>query len=516
MSGQPRAHTAEGVVAGRWRGEHAVFRGIPYARPPVGQLRFQAPAPVEGWDGTRQATEFGPVVPQAGPTAEDSAGNDWLTLNVSTPALGSAGLPVLVWIHGGAYIAGASSDPMYDPAALTSAGLVVVSINYRVAAEGFVLVGGAPANRGFLDQIAALEWVRRNIAAFGGDPDQVTVAGQSAGAGSIAAMLTMERARGLFRRAIAHSVPGSLCTRALAEEVAAVLADRIGAAPDAEALSGIDPSRLAGELTALGADLSGHRQRWGRLAQTGVAVCPVLDGTVLTEPPWRALADGRTGGIELLVGHTRDEFRLFSVMMGRLGTFTEAEARTALDLFAPAPDGADAYRAAYPQATWEELLELVYSDALFRMPSLRLAQTNQAAGGTSFLFELRLAASASAAGGALGACHSLDVPLAFGTLDSPVGQYAFGDRPAPEVSAASRELRGGWVRFAMTGDPGWPAHEPERALTRVLDVESQTVPYPEEASRRIWEGHDPDPFDVTGRCVERSQTVAGRSRRSPS
>ncbi len=252
--------------------------------------------------------------------------------------------------------------------------------------------------------------------------------------------------------------------------------------------------RLAGELTALGADLPDHRERWGRLSQTGVAVCPVLDGVVLAETPWEALAGGRTKGIELLVGHTRDEFRLFSVMMGRLGTFTEDDARTALDLFAPTPDGADAYRAAYPRATPEDLLEVVYSDALFRMPSLRLAQANQAAGGTSFLFELRLAATE--AGGVLGACHSLDVPLAFGTLDSPVGRHLFGDRPTPAVTAVSRELRRGWVRFATTGAPGWPAHRPERQLTRVLDIESRTVPYPEAASRRIWEHHDPAPFDV--------------------
>ncbi|WP_399095363.1 carboxylesterase/lipase family protein [Streptomyces sp. BBFR2] len=494
MSGQPVARTAEGFVEGRRRGEHAVFRGIPYAQPPVGPLRFQAPVPVEGWGGTRRATEFGPVVPQAGPTAESSVGNDWLTLNVSSPALGAAGLPVLVWIHGGAYIAGASSDPMYDPAALTGAGLVVVSVNYRVAAEGFALVEGAPANRGFLDQIAALEWVQRNIAAFGGDPDRVTVAGQSAGAGSIAALLTMERARGLFHRAIVHSVPGSLSTRALAEEVAAVLAGRVGSVPDAEALSGTDPLRLAGALTALGAELPGRRERWGRLSKLGVAVCPVLDGVVLTESPWSALAGGRTGGTELLVGHTRDEFRLFSVMMGRLGTFTEDEADTALELFAPAPGGAGAYRDAFPQATPEELLELVYSDALFRMPSLQLAQANRAAGGTSFLFELQLAAPAS--GGVLGACHSLDVPLAFGTLDSPAGRHFFGDRPPPEVSAVSRELRRGWVRFATTGDPGWPAHGPARQLTRVLDIESKTSPYPEAASHRIWERFHPAPFDL--------------------
>ncbi len=274
MSQQPTVRIAEGLVEGCRHGGHAVFRGIPYARPPVGSLRFQAPVPVEGWRGAKRATEFGPAVPQAGPTAEGSVGDDWLTLNVSAPGLGGAtraGLPVLVWIHGGAYIAGASSDPMYDPAALTSAGLVVVSINYRTAAEGFILLEGAPANRGFLDQIAALEWVQRNIAAFGGDPDRVTVAGQSAGAGSIAALLTMKRARRLFGRAIMHSVPGLLCTPELAKEVAAALADRVGATPDAQVLARVDPQRRRvpgprrrrAHRNALGgADRRRRRHRW--------------------------------------------------------------------------------------------------------------------------------------------------------------------------------------------------------------------------------------------------------------
>ncbi|MFH8348988.1 carboxylesterase/lipase family protein [Streptomyces sp. NPDC018045] len=495
MSEQPRVRTIEGVVEGRRRQGCAVFRGIPYAQPPVGTLRFAAPAPPRRWDGTRQAAEFGPVAPQSGPAlASPPGGTDWLTLNVCTPEPGAAGLPVLVWIHGGAYIAGASSDPAYDPTAPAKAGLVVVSVNYRLGVEGFALLEGAPPNRGLLDQIAALHWVRRNIASFGGDPDRVTVAGQSAGAGSIATLLTMKPARGLFRRAIAHSVPGSYCTSALARQVTAELADRLGTAATAAALRTTDPWRLAAALTSLCADLPDYRARWGRLSLTGVALCPVVDGDVLPETPWAALSGGRADGIELFVGHTRDEFRLFSVMSGRQGTFTDQDARDALDLFAPAPDGADAYRAAHARATPDSLVETVYSDALFRMPSLHLAQANAAAGGTSFLFELRLPAPAF--GGALGACHSLDVPLAFGTLDSPTGRGLLGDEPTPETLTVSAELQQAWIRFALTGAPGWAAYDPDRQLTRVLDAESKTVPYPEQVSREIWEGRAPAPFDL--------------------
>ncbi|KAB7845489.1 carboxylesterase/lipase family protein [Streptomyces mobaraensis] len=495
MADQPKVRTAEGVSEGRWRQGCAEFRGVPYAEPPVGALRFAAPVPARGWEGTRQAVEPGPTAPQSGPVqTRRGGGTDWLTLDIGTPDPGAAGLPVLVWIPGGGYLTADASDPMYDPAALAAAGIVVVSVNYRVGAEGFALLDGAPANRGFLDQIAALRWVRRNIAAFGGDPERVTVAGQSAGAGSVAALLTMERARGLFRRAVAHSVPGVHLTRELAERVTWTLAHRLGAAPTAAALAAVDPWRLADEVTALGAELPGPYGEWGRLARIGVAVGPVVDGEVLPESPWTALGAGRAAGTELLVGHTRDEFRLFSVMSGRAGTFTDEEARTALDLFAPRPGGADAYRAAFPRATAEDLLETVYSDALFRMPSLCLARANAAAGGTSYLFELALAAPAF--GGALGACHSLDVPLAFGTLDSPNGVGLLGEHPTAAARAVSRELLRAWTDFVTSGDPGWPAAGPDAWTARVLDADSRTRPYPEEASARIWERYRPTPFGL--------------------
>lgn len=488
MQERPSVRTAEGVVEGVHLDGTVVFRGIPYARPPVGPLRFAAPEPVLPWDGVRPAAEFGPPPPQSGPGPKAEASDDanWLTVNVCTPDPDGSGLPVLVWICCGGYMAGTAADPMFDPTALAAEGLVVVSVQCRMGAEGFALLDGAPSNRGLLDQIAALEWIRRNIAAFGGDPDAVTIAGTSGGAGSVAALLTIPHARPLFRRAITHSVPGLNITPALATEVTAALAERLGVPSTAAGFAEVAPQRLADEVTALCADAPAHRDRWGRLAQLGIVVCPVIDGELLRETPWEALATGGAEAIDLLAGHMRDEFRLFSVMMGVRGTFTDEDVARALDVFAPA-DPAD-YRAAYPHAGADELMELVSSDATFRMPSVLLADANAAAGGATFLFEVRWETEV------YGACHSIDVPLAFGTLDCPTGVMFFGDAPSRAVRALSDELLDAWVRFCATGDPGWPRYDAERRSTRLLDDPSTTAPYPEERSRRIWQGRPPAPF----------------------
>jgi len=213
---EPVVRTASGLVRGRRadRGGIAAFRGIPFAQPPVGDLRFAAPHPASPWTGTREAAAFGPAPPQSSYalTPAPSPGtdpDDWLTVNVFSPDPGAAGLPVMVWIYGGAYRSGSSSLPGYDGTRFAQKNVVLVTFNHRVGVEGYAQLPGVPANRGLLDQVAALRWVRENIAAFGGDPDRVTVFGESAGAGAIAALLVMPDAAGLFRRAIAQSVPGT-------------------------------------------------------------------------------------------------------------------------------------------------------------------------------------------------------------------------------------------------------------------------------------------------------------------
>ncbi|MEU7133556.1 carboxylesterase family protein [Streptomyces sp. NPDC046261] len=491
--------TVQGTVRGRTEKGLAVFRGIPYARPPVGELRFAAPQPPPSWDGTRDAVEFGPPPPQSGPfrTPGGIPGTDWLTLNVWSPDAGGSGLPVLVWITGGAYLAGAASDPLYDATLLARHGLVVVTVNYRVGAEGFAELAGAPANRGLLDQIAALEWVQENIARFGGNPDRVTLCGQSAGAGSIATLLAAPRAAGLFRRAVTQSVPGLYTTPALARDIAATLAARLGGTPTVASLATIAPQRLADEVDALMAGLPAHVDRWGRLARSGVPFCPVVDGDLVPDVPWRTLRDGRASEVGLLTGHTRDEFRPFLVLTGSLEKITEEDATTALRAFAPAPDGERAYRAAHPGASAAALYELVHADVLFRVPSLHLADAHSAGGGTAHLYELRW--PAPALGGALGAAHGLDVHLLFGTYSAPAARLLFGEEPPPaQALTLADDIRRSWASFAAHGDPGWPAYRvTDGRLTRLLDAEVTTAPYPEDASRRIWEGHGVEPFDLT-------------------
>ncbi|MFD4867318.1 carboxylesterase/lipase family protein [Streptomyces sp. NPDC058412] len=491
---RPEVRVAGGALRGAREEGVAVFRGIPFAEPPVGPLRFAAPEPVRGWDGVRPAVSFGPPPPQGGhfgmdALARDAAGDDWLTVNVWSPEPGpGAGLPVMVWIQGGAYSIGMSGLPEYDGGRLArDGGVVVVTFNYRVGLEGFGHIEGAPANRGLLDQVAALEWVRDNIRAFGGDPGRVTVFGQSAGAGSVAALSAMPRAAGLFRRAVAQSVQGTFFSPELAADIAAACAGELGLRPTLTDLSGVDPVRLSAAGDAVGAKMDRWADRWGPVAHRAVPFSPVVGDETLPVTPWQALADGAGRDIELLVGHTRDETRLLTALDGLLGQVTAEQAETALHVFGPGRDAARRYREAFPAAGPDELYELVGSDWLFRMPSLHLAQAQTAAGGRAHVYELTW--SAPGMGGVLGACHGLDVPLVFGNLERGQPAVLIGESPFAEAEELSARMRAAWTAFAAHGDPGWPAYDSGQRLVRLFGTLPDLAAYPEEASRRIWQDH---------------------------
>jgi len=471
----------------------AVFRGIPFADPPVGAARFAAPRPAQAWTWVRDAVSFGPPPPQAAFFGMDELAlpesEDWLTVNVWSPELDpGAGRPVMVWVQGGGYVFGMSSLPEFDGGRLArDGGVVVVTFNYRVGIEGFAQIEGAPANRGLLDQVAALEWVRDNIAAFGGDPGRVTVFGQSAGGGSVAALLAMPSASGLFRRAIVQSMPGTFFTPELAADIAATCAAELGLRPTVADLSPVTPARLSAAGDRVTTTIGQRAQRWGRPAQRSIPFAPVIDGDILPVIPWLALAEGAGRDVDLVVGHTRHEHRLFLAIEGLLGQVADEQAAIALRVFAPGPDGARRYRDSFPDAGPEELYELVHSDWLFRMPSLHLAEAHAAGGGRTFLYELTWPAPGM--GGVLGACHGLDVPLTFGNLDRGQPALLLGPGPQPEAEQLSALIRTAWTAFATHGDPGWPAYDTTRRLTRLLDAQPAVSAYPEQASRRIWQGH---------------------------
>ncbi|WP_210086774.1 carboxylesterase/lipase family protein [Mycobacterium sp. OAE908] len=450
-----------------WENEVAVFRGIPYAEPPFGPLRFKAPVPAAWWDGVRDVAEFGPPVPQASHTDSD----DCLTLNIWSPELAAAGLPVMVWIHGGTYLEGTSGNPHHDGTILAGSGVVMVSMNYRTGFEGFAHIAGAPDNRGLLDQIAALRWVQENIEVFGGDPGNVTVFGQSAGGGCIAALLAMPMAAGLFRRAIPQSMPGTYFSPRLAAAISAAIAAQVDVGATVEDLARISPRGLIDATAEIRARMPQGFDVWGPMALTPTPFSPVVDGDVLPSAPWRALAGGAARDIDLLVGHTRDEYRLFASGLGHLPPF---------------PHDAHAYRAAYPAADPAQLREIINSDWLFRMPSLHLADAAHAGGGDVWTYELCWGFNRDE-----DASHSLDFLLLFGTLTADVvrNHPAAYPNAADEASRISRQMRSDWVTFAATGQPGWARYHPDTRLTRVYTAEPTTQPYPEERSRRIWATH---------------------------
>ncbi|HEX3963557.1 MAG TPA: carboxylesterase family protein [Trebonia sp.] len=492
-SADPEARIAAGAVRGRREGGVAVFRGIPFAQAPTGRARFAAPQPMTPWDGVREADAFGSPPPQSGTYGPAPAPTDdnWLTVNIWTPDSDPAARrPVMAWIYGGAYKVGSSDAPGYSAERLAREGdLVVVTFNYRTGVEGFAQIQGAPVNRGLLDQVAALTWVRDNITEFGGDPGLVTVFGQSAGAGSVASLLAMPLAAGLFQQAIAQSVPGIYYSPELAADIAEAIAAELGLRPTTADLSEVEPVRLMAAADAVDRKLNQYQDRWGQVAQTATPFAPVIDGETLPATPWQALAAGAARDVPLIAGHTRDEFRLFLAMGGQLGSITDEQATQSLRVLGPGPDGEQAYRAAFPGASAERLYELVQNDWLFRMPTLHLVEAQAAGGGHAYLYELAWAAPAN--GGILGACHGLDGPLVFGNLDEGFAARLIGPAPYPAAEEVSAHFRTAWTRFAATGDPGWPAYDRHQRLTCVFDRPPAVIAYPEEASRRLWQDHFP-------------------------
>jgi para-nitrobenzyl esterase len=429
----------QGVLQGVREDSVAHFRGIPFAEAD----RFGAPRAARPWAGARDATHHGVTCPQPpsrmavvmGPTPDASQGEDCLTLSVATPSADHGGRPVMVWLHGGAYVIGAGSYDWYRPDALVTEGdVVVVRANYRLGVFGFLdLPGVSRANLGILDQIAALRWVQRNIAAFGGDPAQVTVFGESAGGHSIATLMAATEGRGLFRRGIiqsAHLGVGFMTERS--------------AARTARAFRRSLPADVDPRTAPVGALLSAQERMLVKLAGPGgVNSTPAFGPVAGVAPlPQTEILEGGVGaGVDLLIGTNRNEMHAFFVSNPSIARLRRIPG--------VGPLAFDALSAAV-------------TDRIFRTPARLLADAHARAGGRVYLYAFDWAPPASP----LGACHTIDLPFVFGAEQAWSQAPMLGGRPWAEIDELGRVVRRAWTRFARMGDPNgegdpsWQRHVP--------------------------------------------------------
>ncbi|MFI6172709.1 carboxylesterase/lipase family protein [Nocardia sp. NPDC051052] len=476
----------QGKVRGSSTGSVHAFLGIPYAAAPLGAALFQAPGPAPSWDDERDATHFGPTAPQLGyqeplrsilhnPAID---GPEFLNLNVWTPDPGASGLPVMVWIHGGAYRLGSSAVSVYNGHAFARDGVVLVSMNYRLGAIGFAALDGSPANRGLLDQIAALQWVRDNIAAFGGDPDQVTLFGESAGGMSVATLLASPLTAGLFHRAIIQSGNGTIAsTLDDARLVAADFADRLDTSPEAAEI----PALLAAEQNLiLDFSVDQNPSRWGRSTLAAglglMAFHPTIDGHTLTQLPVDAIAAGAADNIPLIIGTTADEFRLYSAPTG-LTTGLPADALpNVLTSRGIDPALADTYAANRPGATPGDVLAAVLTDFAFRIPTLRLAE----AAATAYVYEFAWPTSHLD----LRACHAIEIAFVFDTLTAEGTSMLLGSDTPPQTLAS--EIHRAWIDFAAGRTPWTSYNLDTRSVMTFNTPRSQLVSDPRADERELW------------------------------
>ncbi|MDQ1630884.1 MAG: para-nitrobenzyl esterase [Frankiaceae bacterium] len=492
------------VAAGALRGtlDHGVpaYLGIPYAAPPFGALRMQPPAPAAPWDGTRDATSYGPTVPKGEyPPQYQSflpepviAGEDCLNLNVWTPDPQATGLPVFVWIHGGSFMNGSGAVGAYRGSSFARDGVVCVTINYRLQAEGFLHTPDGTSNLGLLDQIAALTWVRQNIASFGGDPAKVTVGGESAGAMSVTTLLAMPSTEGLFRAAITESgAAAHTMTPDIAAKVTGLLAEELGVAPTRAAIAEQPPEQVwaAAEKLVNEVQTAPDPAKWGALALSLLPFMPTVDGDVLPQAPLDAFAHGAGADVALLTGTTAEEARLFFVAPGVIDLLDQPTAE--LGASAYGVDGAAAlelYAGAGPSPG--DRLAAVVTDWFFRVPAVRVAETRTGLDGPPVgrapTWMYRCDYRSTAGGGKLGAAHATEIPFVFDTLDSPDAPAILGDSPPQAVADAMHEA---WVRFVRDLDPGWPPYDTTHRITQVFDTAGATVVEDPDADQlALWAG----------------------------
>ncbi len=495
--------TASGRVRGTTeRGVHA-FKGVPYAAPPVGARRFQPPHKVEPWAGVRDALAYGNRAIQADNVfglpddllqlftlgGREKTSEDCLYLNVWTSGLQGGKRPVLFWCHGGAFITGSGSSPWSDGANLCRLDdVVVVSINHRLGALGYLhlddMGGGGfsgAGTAGIRDIVAALEWVRDNIAAFGGDPGNVTIFGESGGGAKVSVLMALPAAKGLFHKAIVQSGPAvQMADREDGAKTVRQMLDHLGLTPgQAGRLREVPAGRILEAQNAVQAAVG--RASFADRRRLGFN--PVIDGAYFPGGPFAPAAPAVSADVPLMIGSNKDEMTLF---LGHLpwitgATFENLPEGLGLYLGARTNEVIAAYRAAQPGARAEQIAIAIVSDIGIRVPSLQIADRKLAQDAAD-VFVYLFAWETPVLGGRLRSCHTLEIPFVFGNLETAA---LAGDDPSR--LALGERMGRAWIAFARNGTPGWARYSTADRPTMVFDTHCRVENDPFGAERRVWE-----------------------------
>ncbi|MEI8309871.1 MAG: carboxylesterase/lipase family protein [Verrucomicrobiota bacterium] len=498
QSDKPIVATGSGKVEGfQTKNGVLAFLGIPFAQPPKGDLRFAPPVEVKPWDGVRTATKSGPAAPQpadaSDPASQYAQDEDCLNLDIWTPGIAGRKRPVLVFIHGGAFMFDRSGNPLYDGTNISKRGdIVFASINYRLGALGFLFLEdfgaeyqGSGAN-GIRDQVLALRWLKNNIAKFGGDPENITIMGESAGAMSVFALMGLPQARGLFQKAIAESAPISwFRTRKEATDLTKQFME-IAGVTDVAALRKLTPQQL----------LEAQGKQQSQLGENAIRACmPVIDGTVIPKSPFAAIQDGDAKGISLLNGTIRDEYSFFIQsspgLQSPLTVLLQGWPWLKEQLGDREQDVLDFYNKRNPspgpdKSSISSSVACV-TDAMFIVPHIRSSES-QSRHAKVWMYRLDWKSNVKNKE-YLNACHGLDLPFLFKSFDPDSADDIVGPNPPMGLSDAMQDA---WISFARTGDPNhkglpeWPAYEPSHRATMIFDTKSKAVEDPDPEVRQLF------------------------------
>lgn len=467
------------MLAGTCQAGVRRFFGVPYAAPPVGPNRFAAPQPVAPWAGVRDASRRGPCAPHkvgefpqldvqslVGDSAE--LGDDYLTLNLWAPQ-DAAGAPVMVFIHGGGFVAGSKDAPVHDGSAFARQGVICIAINYRLGIEGFLPIPGIPTNLGLRDMLAALQWVQDNVAAFGGDAANVTVFGESAGAMAIANLLGSPLATGLFRRAIIQSGHGAMVRPIpVAQRLVARLAKLLRIPQTAAGFASVPFDRAWAAMEKVskpwpGIDL---RDAAGHEPVFGISrFIPVVGDDVLPQAPLSALGQGAGRDVDLLIGSNADEMNLYFVPTRIRDRIPGFLARWFVGRSHPDARGVlGAYGLGAPGRKPGQAMTAALTDLVFRWPARQFAAAHQ---GQTHFYEFDW--HSPACGGQLGAAHAVEMPFVFNTLATATGQRGIAGEAPPQ--ALADRVQALWVGFARDGSVPWPAFDAVGRQVHLLDAD---------------------------------------------